>query len=252
MTDSKYLPDDMKVTRKNAERVLKWWNGGHPTTRLVPVSVTANGDVADTDYTPILPKKDELWKMLELCTHRLSPNHPYADHTVVSLGFDSKTGNEGYGLHYIDYVTSVDVDGDNLVITGIGLLGEDVSKWKNCSVSLPIVQKAIVKAKPAPTWYVNCMQMPVGQYDDWFESGMGQDPIIKKPVKWLDQFQGISGIKKKERIERPPSTSKGKGKGIVVAPSEPVVAKPIRRHRVFPLRPKKGGRLCTIDEFDGY
>ncbi len=145
--------DGFRTSRDFAIRVVKWFNGGHPLTFCMPVSVMRDGKVADTERIPLSIPNGQQWRSLSLSIMHYSD----FDGLTVGMSLDAEKRNGGLHRPVIEDVLTVEYSDDVLTISGKRYDGSAES------VKIGIVDKAEVKGKKAPKWYLDDMNIPMDE-----------------------------------------------------------------------------------------
>lgn len=155
--DAIKLPMDVtgfRMSKDWAVRVVEWFNGGHPLTLRMPVSVMKNGKVTDTEMIPIIMQKRDVWRSLEL---EIMHMDKYDRKATVALKYDTEKKNSG--LHSVDMsdVIAVEYRDGKLILTGC----DEGSEQRILEVE--VIDEPEVKAKHAPKWYLDEMTLPISE-----------------------------------------------------------------------------------------
>ena len=157
------------TTRAKALRAVKWFNGGHPRTERCPVTAMRNGRVCDTECIPLRPSPKAFWTEMELSLTSVKASNVNGKRTAVGLYISTSIDGAGHSTRRIPHVSSVELHGDTLVITGY-CFNEYTkrSNWREVVVTLEVVDEPEAEGKPVPKWYMDSMITPIS-VDDWLE-----------------------------------------------------------------------------------
>ncbi|MBE6524450.1 MAG: hypothetical protein E7Z65_06235 [Thermoplasmata archaeon] len=141
--------EGFRTTKEFAIRAVQWFNGGHPTTYHMPVSVMKDGKVTDTEMIPLNIPNRVMWRSMTLEVHFMIC---YDKKATVGLAIDSQKHNGGTHGLMMDDVSRVCIADGKLIIAGNERIAE-----------IELVDSPdLLTKKHAPKWFLDEMTTPIG------------------------------------------------------------------------------------------
>lgn len=175
--------EGFRTSKDFAIRVARWFNGGHPETLSMPVSVMRNGKVVDTERIPLQIQNGDHWRSITLHVMRY---YCYGKLATVGMQIDAEKKNGGAHTSGVIDVTSVVYEGDVLRITG---RYEDGSED---TVEVGVIDKPELKGKKVPKWFIEEMTIPMEDKDETLADKMLGGC---HGIEWLHPIQEVQAIR---------------------------------------------------------